>query len=640
MGIWRHSSNTAGLMALTWVTCLCGCERGADGYFGTVRPQHQPSILHINNFSEPASIDPGLCSEGIGGTLVLNLFAGLVQPHPKTLEPMPDVARRWKVASDGRRYTFFLRKTTWSDGTPVTASDFEWSWKRQLDPATGSKNIAYLWAIKNAAHFSRKALRVTGLEQDATAQQVQAAFEATVPVQSVVLADDPPAAFVYVAGSQQEKAHRRREALTELDGQQIGDAEVAVSVTDSSVVGVRALDAHTLEVDLERPVPYFLRLLSHYTALPAPKHVLDRLQREGQDPLLWTRVDNIVSNGAYRLKEWKFRQQMLLERNATYWDANNVRTPRIRLSMVQSHTTTINLYKAGELDWIGENAAIPNELMDNLAKHQDFHRSPWLTMYYYWLNTEAQPLTDRRVRKALSLALDRRSLTKHVTRAGQMPTADLVPDGLAGYPGLGLPLFDADRARALLAEAGFADGKGLPLITVLYDTSEGHKVIAEAAQQMWKKHLGIRVAIESQEFNVFEQRLQRRDYQVGRHGWGADYPDPMTFLELLTSDSGNNHSGLASAEYDALLDKANHELDAKTRLGLLRQAEALILEEQPIIPLYVYTRSQLWKPYVKGIWPNLQDRHPFKYMWIDERWFDGVPRDLFDDTPPPTVPVE
>ena len=185
--------------------------------------------------------------------------------------------------------------------------------------------------------------------------------------------------------------------------------------------------------------------------------------------------------------------------------------------------------------------------------------------------------------------------------------------------------------------AGYRNGRGFPNLTLIYNTSEGHKQIAVAAQQMWKDHLGIDVQIENQEWKVYLKNLELLNFQMARIGWMGDYPDPYTFLEILSKHSGNNHSGFADNHYDALLTQANRTSDPSARLAILRQAERYALEQQPLLPLYVYTRSQMIKPYVKGIWGNYQDRQLWKYIWIDERWYDGIPQVPSDDSPPPMI---
>ena len=540
------------------VSLALGCRPAETGYFGTTTPRHPPNELWINNAGEPEWLDPNRCADGNGGEIIWNTFAGLVQAHPATLEPMPEIATRWDVSADRQTYTFHLRPSQWSDGTPLTAHDFVFSFRRLVDPKTGSKYATNGHIFKGGAAVGRGAA--------------------------------PP------------------ESL-----------------------GVRAVDDLTLEVVLEDPLPYVLSFLTFYSFMPIPRHLLADLERRGIDETLWTRPEHVVSNGPYRLSEWKFRQRMVFERNPRYWDAANVRLDRVRVAMVESYTTALNMYAAGEFDWPGSNTSLPAEFMDYLAGFKDYRRHPYLASYYYWINTKAPPLDNPLLRRALALAIDREALVRHVTRGGQIPAADLVPDGVAGYQALGRPLFDPEAARRLLAEAGYASGADVPAITLTYNTSEGHKQVAEAVQQMWKDVLGISVELENQEWKVFLSTAEMNNFQLCRMGWTADYADPFTFLELLTSACGNNHSNWSDPTYDRLLKEANREPDPATRLAKFREAEALALEQQPLIPLYTYTRTQLVKPYVRGIWGNHQDRHPWKYIWIDE----AAPAAPATDPPPP-----
>jgi oligopeptide transport system substrate-binding protein len=521
-----------------------GCRPRDTGFFGTTAPRHAPEELWINNAGEPEWLDPNKCSDGNGGEILWNTFAGLVQAHPATLEPLPEIATHWDVSADGRTYTFHLRPSEWSDGRPLTAHDFVFSFRRLVDPRTASKYATNGHIFRGGAAISR------------------------------------------------------------------GEA-------DPETLAVQALDDLTLEVTLENPIPYFLSFLTFYSFMPIPRHLLDDLAARGIEQDLWTRPEHVVSNGPYRMTEWKFRQRMVFEKNPRYWDARNVRLERIRLAMVESATTALSMYAAGEFDWPGSNTALPAEFMDKLSGYRDFRRHPYLAVYFYWINTKAPPLDDPLVRRALSLAIDRESLVAHVARGGQIPSASLVPDGLAGYESVPQPLFDPEAARALLRRAGYARPADLPPIRLMYNTAEGHKQVAEAIQQMWKKELGIRVELENQEWKVFLANAEQMNFQLCRMGWTGDYADPFTFLELLTTDCGNNHSAWSNPEYDALLQAANRTGDSRQRLARLREAEAIMLEAQPLIPLYVYTRSQLVKPYVRGIEGNHQDRHPWKHIWID-----------------------
>ncbi len=623
---------------LTAVIVAVGCTDGE--YFGTTAPKHPPSELWINNATEPEWVDPGKCADAIGGEIIFNIFAGLTQPHPQTLKPMPDIAKRWERSADGKTFTFYLRKTEWSDGTPLTARDFEWSWRRVLDPKTASKYSSFLYVLEHGDAFNQGALLVTGLAATTTVDAVKAAFEKVVAVEKVEASTRPLGMFVYLGGDDKSRAALRKKAVADLNGAKLENSTMTVEVAPGSVVGVHAVDDLTLKVDLAQPVPYFLDLASFYTAMPVPRHVIERLEREGKNTDLWTRPENIVSNGAYTISEWQFRRRMVLSKNSHYWDQEHVRTPTIRLLEVEGYNTALNLYRAGEIDWIGTNTNLPAEFIDHLKTFKDYEVSPYLTIYWYWFNTERPPLTDVRVREALSLAIDRESICKYVKRSGEIPTADIVPDGLAGYKAIKTPLFDAERARKLLAEAGFPEGKGFPEISLIYNSGEGHKQLAEAMQEMWKKNLGITIRLENQEWKVFLNNMENGNFDIGRLGWVGDYPDPYTFLEVLSPHSGNNHSKWRDPEYGRLLEVANQTVDPDARLLALRAAESYAMAARPLLPAYVYTRDHTVKPYVRGLWTNYQDRHPFKYLWIDERWYDGVQAQQADNPPPPMIPLE
>lgn len=636
--------SAACLSALVGLAGVAGCgdsgsvadTQHAVRYYGTTRPQHGPDEIWTNLGSEPEYIDPGKVSDSAGGIVITNLFSGLVEAHPKTLEPMPGIAERWDVDPDGTRYVFHLRKSQWSDGKALTAHDFEYSWKRLLDPKTASKYGGFLAPIELAEAFNLSAVLVAHVPNDVSdAELLRLLGSDADKVLRVQRVPRTQAAALFVKGEGAEADRARASVIAALSKAQLRGAPVRARVTDANAVGLRAIDEQTFEVRLENPLPYFLSLIAYHITSPVPRHVIERLERAGTNPDLWTRPEHIVNNGAYLIEEWAFRQHIWFKRNPKYWDAANVKTSRVRFVMIDSYNTTLNLYKAGELDYIGENSSLPSEFMDHLARFGDFHRDPFLSVYLYWVNTKAKPLDDPRVRRALSLAIDRESLVKYVTRAGQIPTSDLVPDGLAGYRSPKSKVFDPEAARALMKQAGYADGLTLPPTTLSYNTSEGHKQIAEAVQQMWKQHLGVSIAIENQEWKVYLKNLQQMTFQMARLGWVGDYADPFTFLELLKSTNGNNHSGWANERYDDLLRQANATLDTGKRLALLREAETLAMAEAPMIPIYVYTRSEMWKPYLKGMWSSYIGNHAIKYWWIDKRWYDGVPTTPVADEPPP-----
>jgi oligopeptide transport system substrate-binding protein len=622
----------AGLLFL--IGCQA-CTRGGSGYFGTTEPKHGPDEVWTNLGVEPEYIDPGKASEIAGGTIIVNTFASLTQSHPVTLEPMPEIAQSWEISQDGTRYTFHLRPSRWSDGTPLTAADFVYSWLRLLSPENGSKYANFMYPVRYAEMFSRRAVIVRGVGALGEAE-LERRFSAIAPIDQLRMAPELDAAFAIVGGPDPERPALRQRLIQALVGQRWEGSQLRAALVDGALVGVRALDDLTLQVDLENALPYFLHIVKFYVSMPVPRHVIERLAKAGQNPDLWTRPEHIVSNGPYVLEQAKFRQFMRLRKNPRYWDAEHVRIERVRLTLTESYNTTLNLYEAGELDSIGSTVSLPAEFIDTLKRQKDFRRAPYLAAYFYWVNTRVPPLDDPRVRDALRMAIDRSTIVEHVTRAGQLPNADLVPDGLAGYKGLRTPVFDPERARQLLREAGYGPDRPLPPITLTYNTAETHKQIAEAVQAMWREHLGVRIELENQEWTVFLKTMRSGQFQLARYGWIGDYPDPYTFLELLSPHSGNNNSGWSEPKYEELLQRANRTRDPLARLDVLRQAEQLAMRAVPMIPIYTYTRSEMVKPYLMGHALNYENRHLFKYWWIDERWYDGIPNDRLDDRFPPS----
>jgi len=614
-----------------------GCRKSDPDYFGVIKPAHPPDEIWINNSNEPEWIDPGLCSDSTGGEVIRNMFAGLVDLHPATLEPMPEMAERYELSEDSKTYTFYLRESTWSDGTPFTAHDFEWSWKRVLDPKTASKYSMIMFPLKNGDVFNQKALHLTGVAT-LSDEELKTQIEKVIPVAKIKRDGDD--IFVFVTEPTDDAGNvvlTRAQAIEQLTAQKIAGG-ASIKIADHSVVGIRAESDTKLVVDLEVPVPYFLNLIGFYTFMPVPRHLIEQLESDGINPDLWTRPKHLVCNGAFKMTDWRFRQHMIFEKNERYWNADAphlFKAKKIKALMIDSYNTALNMYCTGEIDWLGAQTMVPSEFMDRMRQYKDHDNSPYLGAYFYWFNTEAPPVDNPLVRKALSLSIDREKITTYVTRAGQIPSSTLVPDGLSKYKKIDQPLFDPEAARKALADAGYPGGKGLPPITLIYNTTEQHKQIASAAQQMWKEHLGIDVTIENQEWKVYLGRLAKVDFQMARLGWIGDYADPNTFLELFASTNGNNHSNWGDEKFDKMLLDANATADSDKRLELLREAEAYAFEQQPMLPIYTYTKPSMVKPYVGGFYGNYQDRHPWKYFYIKEEWYDGKPSEISEEPAPP-----
>lgn len=381
-------------------------------------------------------------------------------------------------------------------------------------------------------------------------------------------------------------------------------------IADFSQVGVKAVDDRTLRVTLRCPTAYFLDLTGFYTLYPVPRWAVEA---HGKD---WVKPGRIVSNGAFRLTSWVPQRELVLEKNPQHWDAANIKLQQVLFIPTDDTNTAYKQFLAGESDWV---PTVPPAQIDSAKARPAYYVSPYLGTYYFRFNVGRPPVSDVRVRKALSMAVDRESLTKYLTKAGEIPTSTFVPAGMRGYAGVrGLP-FDVAAAKRLLAEAGYPDGKGFPRVELLYNTSELHRVVTQAVQQMWKENLGIQVDLVNVEWKVYLARQGSLDYQISRAGWIGDYVDPNTFLDMWVTGAGNNQTGWSNRRYDELIAQAACKiLDAKERMRALQEAEKILtVDEVPIMPLFTYVNKGMLSRRVKGWHPNILDQHPLKYISLE-----------------------
>ena len=390
------------------------------------------------------------------------------------------------------------------------------------------------------------------------------------------------------------------------------------ALTDFSAVGFRAPDNRTLVVDLKSPVPFLLNVIaSHYTWMPVPVKVIAKYGPLNERRSPWTRPGHMVSNGPFMLKEWTPNQKIIVARNPHYWDAATVKLDEIHFYPVDDVATEERMFRTGQLHKTQE---VPLAKIDTYR--HDFPEAlriePWLGVSYYCFNVTRPPFTDKRVRRALALAIDRESLVKNVLRGGQAPAYVLSYPGTAGYVPRARLQGGVPEAKRLLADAGFPDGRGFPSVELLYNSSENNRILAEAMQQMWRENLGIDVRLVNQEWKVYRDALHTHNFALGRSGWIADYDDPNVFLEIWVTGNGNNDGVFSDAAYDRLAAQA---LAAKTqaeRYECYQQMDAILVDECPMIPIYHYTRVYALSPKVKGWYPTLLDNHPFKYVDLAE----------------------
>lgn len=384
-----------------------------------------------------------------------------------------------------------------------------------------------------------------------------------------------------------------------------GDFNAGNATADT--LGVKAIDEYTLEVTLVGPLPYALDAFAHYSFGIAPLEVV----KEFGDK--WTNIDNIVTNGAFTLKEWVPQDKLVVEKNPNYWDAENVKIDQVVYLPVDDNNTGYNMFLNGEVDWM---TTVPSDRMKEALLRDDVIISPNLATYYYVLNNKIKPLDDVRVRKALSMAIDRKTLTERIGQAGQIPSAAMVPS-MAGYDALKGNTLDVAKAKELLAEAGFPNGEGFPVLPVLYNTSEGHKKMAEFIQSQWETNLGINVTLENQEWQTFLAAKNTHDFSIARSGWGGDYQDPNTFLDMFVSGAAMNDMQYENPEYDALIAKAATMKAGADRFQALKDAEEmLVTRDQALIPLYTYVKVNCIDTNKWGGWaPNVLDLHPPRQVY-------------------------
>lgn len=525
-------------------TLLVGC--GDDKKEGKDK-----QVLTYNLAADSKTLDPALNTAIDGGTVLSNTFEGLCRTDEKD-KAIKGGAESWNVSEDGLTYTFNLRKDAkWSNGDKVTAQDYEYAWKRVLNPETGAEYAYQMYYIEGAEAYN------TGKG----------------------------------------------------------------SVDD---VAVKALDDYTLEVKLHSPTSYFLELTAFPCYFPVNKKVVE------SDSNWATKVDTYVSNGPFKMTEWKQKDSLVLERNNEYYNKDKVKLDKLVMKMVTEDTSAYASFQAGDFDVID---TVPSAQIEAGLADGSFTKYPNLGTYFLVVNVNGENtsddvkkvLSDSKVRKALNLAINRDAIVKNVTKGGQVPAYSYVPEGIPSTDGKDFAnkkyfksSGDVKEAKKLLEEAGYKDGKGFPTITLLYNQEGDHGNIMQAIANMWKENLGINVSLSQQEWKVFQSTRSEKKYQIARHGWSGDYVDPMTFLEMWTSTSTLNEAGFSNNEYDALIKDAIKEQDTKKREEILHKAEDILMDEMPVIPIYYYTQIKGVKSYVKDMRVS-----QLGFIYFDEAYIEG-----------------
>jgi oligopeptide transport system substrate-binding protein len=531
------------LVAVLFCLTATGTASDTSSYSLTLREANRNKILLITVGSEPRTLDPQAAQGVTEHHIIMAMIEGLVAPSiDDQAKVVPGMADRWEHNDDYSVWTFHIggdRK--WSNGDPVTAEDFVFSYKRMLTASFGAQYAENLFILKGAEDY------YNGRNRNF---------------------DD---------------------------------------------VGVKAIDDHSLRIELVGPTPYLLSLVQHDSWLPvSPKAILKFGNIDTRDTK-WTRPGNYVANGPFIMKSWRPNDVIEVVRNPLYWDAANVKLNGINFYSIENLNTQDRAFQAGQLHKTDQIS------LDKVPYYRRMHPElvridPYEGAYFYRINTSRKALNDPRVRLALNLAIDRDAIVKNILREDQKPATGFTPPGMGDYKPLNKLAYEPERARQLLAEAGYPKGKGFPKFTIHFNTLESHRAIAEAIQQMWKEELGIDVTLENQEWKVYLDTQNSMNYDLSRSAWIGDFMDPVTFLSMWTTGNGNNNTHWSSPKYDALIEQAARTGDPKARFEVLHQAEEIFLSELPVVLVYWYTNAYLLQPSVQNWDPLVLGNHNYKYI--------------------------
>ena len=509
--------------------------------------------LAYNWRSEPPDLDPQLSTDQVSFWILNATLEGLVRLNPDG-SVGDGLAESWDISDDGLTYTFYLRDAKWSDGADITAEDFEYAWKRAIDPATASEYAYQMYHIKNAMEVN------TGAE--------------------------------------------------------------GVTLDD---VGVSALDEKTLEVELVRPTSFFLSLTSFITYLPAQKAAVEQWGEE-----YGTEADKMVYSGPFVVSDWQHEQELTLTKNEDYWDADTVQLPEVKGIITDDENTQVQMYESGDLDVMDVGATFLDQYKDS----PEYSSLPQATTWYLMFNMQDKYFSNLNIRKAFSMATDRQAYVDQIRKGlGVVPT-QYTPSSMTGKGGksfsenvaeagvTSLPEYDVEEANRLLeeglAEIGATKEELVDECTLVGQTGDAWTTYVEFLQGQWEQNLGVRLEIEQMSFAERLERYNQGTYQITYAGWGGDYNDPLTFMDMWITDGGNNDSYWSNADYDAAIQTAI-EGEGDERIDAMVEAEGILAEELPIYPVIWPARSFVQKPYVHDIarFPVGADTE-FKWAYVDE----------------------
>jgi ABC-type oligopeptide transport system substrate-binding subunit len=654
------------ILGLSLISAGCAAAAKNQTFFGKTGPPRDNVMRYVSG-SEPESLDPAI-SVGQGeARIYMALYEGLVEYDPKTTAPIPALAERWEVNKDSSELTFHLRHNgRFSNGEGITAGDFVYTIRRGLSPQLASHSAGLAYYIKYAEAYNSGAVFVqdpgsgkfllaadfdesgdrpaqTNADPRAKVQAPKSSGPLSsqplasvteeyppIPEDKTPDADTPFHQFMHsparvVLPGDEKKRSKIVDANPKLKEALTGKQFVAVEAKD---IGVEAVDDYTLRISLTQGAPFFLSLMPHQFFRVVNRKAIEKFGGA------WTNEQNIVTSGPFTLQAWKQYDRIIVKRDPMYWDTGNVKLDGIVFYAVVESSTILNLYKAGEIDAM-LNHTVQAPWLDSLAPYKDYMDAPEATIEYYLFNCSRPPTNDVRVRKALNMSVDKIAVAawRHTK-----PLTAITPEGMfPGYPQPKGDPFDPEKAKTLLAEAGYRDTSGkfdpkkfpVDQIEITINPDGGNIPLAEFIQSQWKQNLGVTIPIKVMEQKTSLDARAKLEYKgIFRTGWGADYMDPFTFLGLYYTATGNNGTGWWDPKYVALLDEANSTGDRQKRLELLAKAEALALDAQPVLPLFTSSARWMKKPYIKGMYPNAASLFPWKWVYIERdqaKWDYEVP---------------
>ncbi len=639
---------------------LVSCSNSAINRFWgrTVAPTD--NVLRYIFGPEPESLDPAFGTGQSEARVYMALYEGLLEYHPKTMEPIPAIAESWEVGPDGTEYIFRLRRNAkFSNGDPITAKDFVYTFRRALSPELASRNANLGYYIKYSEAYNSGNMFVKDqngqflLAKDFTKETEKKASDA--PEEKTDAKTDSPAVSLnfgastefqkfinsperlIIKGSEKERV-KQLEADPKLKAAVEGKELILVTAEN---LGVEAVDDYTLRLKLYQPAPYFIQLIPHQLFRVVHQPTIEKFGKN------WMRFGNIVTSGAFKLSVHRPYDELVVVKDENYWDAANVKLDAIEFYPLEDATTMMNLYKAGRADAV-YNHIVPVAWLDDIKQYKDEYMNfPENATSYYAMNMTKPPFNNLQVRQAFNLAIDKALLSEF--RRVTKPLYDISPTGI--FPEYDKARekvseevrrergvspeewekrnkFDPVRARKLLTETGFPvqqNGKeftcpNFPVdkVSLTYNTAESNRQIAEFVQAQWKQNLGITVSLKNMEFKTFLPYRDSLQYDgIAQILWSGDYMDPFTFLSLHYSSPNQGGAGFDEPEYDQMLDNANKEIDPQKRYEKMARAESYIMEQLPVIPLTTNATNWIKKPYVKGIYPNPGTLHAWKFVYLE-----------------------